>query len=529
MPPLAIRPTQLHPHPYSGIEAFTETIQATFASAVAAHPDATYAIDDDVRLTFAELAGRAGSLQRRLREAGVGSGDVVTLQLPNWWETIAAMHATWGLGAIVNPVTPIYRGTELQGILATSRPKVVIAPASYRELDYRAMIAGALAAVGHDASILTVRAPGSAASTTDEFEFEFAVADPDDVAMLMYTSGTTGRPKGVLHSHRTLLYEAQSISDTFGLSAGSIFMPSPLTHITGLLYGVLMPLQLGGRVVLMDRWDPDAAVRLIEHDGCTTTVSATPFLRGLTDAYTRTGTTSSLSTFICGGADIPAMLVAKALEVMGTAVARTYGSTEMPTLCIVRPNDVGAVRLATEGRVIGEARARLASETDGVGELEVRGPELFVGYLDPHDNQSAFTADGWFKTGDLARFAPSGDVTIVGRLKDVIVRGGENISAKEVEDLLIRHSAIQDVAIVGIPDDIMGERACAVVVTDAESLKLADLISHLAASDIAKQKYPEALYIVPELPRTVSGKVQKFQLREDAVRALAEGRVQSRQ
>lgn len=524
---MVIRPTRAHPHQYPALEAVTETIQATFARAVAANPDATYAVDEDVRLTLAEMARRAGSLQTRLREAGVGPGDVVTLQLPNWWETIAAMHATWGLGAIVNPVTPIYRGTELQGILATSRPKAVLAPADYRELDYSAMIAGALAAVGHEASVLTVREPNRADSCADEFEF--AAADPDDVAMLMYTSGTTGRPKGVLHSHRTLLYEAQSISDTFGLRADSIFMPSPLTHITGLLYGVLMPLQLGGRVVLMDRWDPDAAVRLIEHDGCTATVSATPFLRGLADSYTRAGIQSSLHTFVCGGADIPATLVATALAVMGTSVARTYGSTEMPTLCIVRPDDAGQVRLATEGRVIGEAEARLASEVDGVGELEVRGPELFVGYLDPQDNQAAFTADGWFRTGDLARIAPTGEVAIVGRLKDVIVRGGENISAKEVEDLLMSHAAIRDVAIVGIPDDVMGERACAVVVTDRESLDLADLTSHLATSGIAKQKYPEALYIVPELPRTVSGKVQKFQLREQTVIALAEGRVQTRQ
>ncbi len=485
-----------------------------------------YVVDENLRLTLADIARHAGSLQTRLRAAGVEPGDVVTLQLPNWWEAIAAMHAVWGLGAIVNPVTSIYRGTELQGVFATSRPKVVIAATRYRELDYRTMITAALAAVDHDARVLTVREPGPAESFTGEFTA--VAADPDDVAMLMYTSGTTGRPKGVLHSHRTLLYEAQSISDTFGLRADSIFMPSPLTHITGLLYGVLMPLQLGGRVVLMDRWDPDAAVRSIEQDGCTATVAATPFLRGLADAYARAGSRSSLHTFVCGGADIPATLVAKAREAMGTSVARTYGSTEMPTLCIVRPGDLGPVRLETEGHVIGEASARLASPINGVGELEVRGPELFVGYLDSRDNRSAFTADGWFSTGDLASISATGNVSIVGRLKDVIVRGGENISAKEVEDLLMGHSAIQDVAIVGIPDDTMGERACAVVVTDSDSLTLADLTEHLATSGIAKQKYPEALYIVAELPRTVSGKVQKFQLRQHAVLALAEGRMQVR-
>ena len=524
---MVIRPTMSYPHRYQALHACTETIQSTFASAVAANPDLVYVVDEDIRLTLADISLRAGSLQTRLREAGVGPGDVVTLQLPNWWETVAAMHATWGLGAIVNPVTPIYRGIELQGIFATSLPKAILAPDSYRGLDYGAMISGALAAVKHEASVLTVRELARADSSGDEFEF--AAAEPHDVAMLMYTSGTTGRPKGVLHSHSTLLYEAKSISDVFGLHGNSVFMPSPLTHITGLLYGVLMPLQLGGRVALMDRWDPDSAARLIERDSCTATVSATPFLRGLSDSYVRLGIRSSLQTFVCGGADIPATLVATAREVMGTTVSRTYGSTEMPTLCVVRPGDGDDVQLVTEGRVIGEAAARLASEVNGIGELEVRGPELFVGYLQPEDNIAAFTADGWFKTGDLARIAPTGEIAIAGRLRDVIVRGGENISAKEVEDLLISHVAILDVAIVGIPDDIMGERACAVVVTDLESLNLADLTGHLAKSGIAKQKFPEALYLVAELPRTTSGKVQKFQLRDDVVRALGEGRIQTRQ
>ncbi len=511
------------------LAAIEHGIPTALAAAVAADPAAVLVIDGETRLTRSDLTGWSGALQQRLRDAGVTEGDVVTVQLPNRAATIVAMHAIWGLGAIVNPVTPIYRGAELQAILGTSRPRAVLVPVEYREVDYPAMIVDALKAVGHEAALLAIDLDtGVPPSDDPHAAFAAAAAHPDDVAMLMFTSGTTGRPKGVLHSHRTLLYESRSIADVFALQGDNVFMPSPLSHITGLLYGVLMPLLIDGGVVLMDRWDPDAAVAMIERDGCSATVSATPFLRGLADSYARRGTPSSLRMFVCGGADIPAALVADARAAMGVDVSRTYGSTEMPTLCIVRPDDPDSVRLASEGRVIGDARARLTEVDAGVGELEVQGPELFVGYLDAADNTTAFTDDGWFRTGDLARIAPGGEITIVGRLKDLIVRGGENIGAKEIEDLLITHPEVQDVAIVGIPDDVMGERACAVVVAASAALRLSDLTAHLATTGIAKQKYPEALYLVDELPRTVSGKVQKFQLRALLIDALARGAVERR-
>lgn len=500
------------------------TIQQLFGDAVRARPNGIYVLDRMNRLTLAALAGQAGAFQVRLRDAGVEAGDVVTVQLPNWWEAVATMHAVWALGAVVNPVTPIYRGAELRSILGTSYPKVVVAPAIYRGTDYAAMIAGALADVGHRAQVLPVERSGHHHPTA----LHQTPGDPDDIAMLMYTSGTTGRPKGVLHSHRTLLYEAASLAETFALDGDCVFMPSPLTHITGLLYGVLMPFQIGGSVALLSQWDADEAREVIERESCTMTVSATPFLRGLTDSYHQAGIGSHLETFVCGGADIAPALVERAEQTMGVFVGRTYGSTEMPTLCVVRPNDNPAFRLTTEGRVIGEAQARVAAPRGAVGELEVRGPELFVGYLDPGDNLGSFDEQGWFRTGDLARVAGSGEIAIVGRLKDVIVRGGENISAKEVEDLLITHPAILDVAVVAVPDDLMGERACAVVVTDDTSLDLRGLVAHLNRSGIARQKYPEALYLVSDLPRTVSGKVQKFQLRAAAAQALAAGRIEVR-
>lgn len=519
----------MHAHTYRFLDTPDETISSVFLRSLNALPNRTYVKDGAMCMSIKDVAHRAASFQRWLRDYGVEKGDVVTLQLPNWWETIVAMHAVWGLGAIVNPVSHINRGKDLETIFDLSRPKVIVAPAFYRDVDYPSMIAHALAVVDHKSVVLSLRDLAHPVEILNSnAEFEVVPSNQDDVSMLMYTSGTTGRPKGVLHSHRTLLYESKSIADIFGLQGDSIFMPSPLAHITGLLYGVLMPVQIGGSVVLMDRWDPAVAVQLIEENQCTTTVSATPFLRGLADQYAKGNGQSPLRTYICGGADIPANLVAHAKETMGVSVARTYGSTEMPTLCVVRPEDGGEIRLITEGRVIGQARARLAPGSSDLGQLEVHGPELFVGYLNAAENDAAFTIDGWFKTGDLARITATGEVVIVGRLKDVVVRGGENISTKEIEDLLLSHESIIDIAIVGVPDDLMGERACAIVVSQNPELTLADLATHLGMSEIAKQKYPELLLLLSELPRTVSGKIQKFELREQALRAIELGQVQRR-
>ncbi len=526
---MTLHPTRPPGPPTPAAPAFDRVLPRVHADAVARNPRQPSVFDGDDRLDRAALAGRAGGWQQRLRAAGVRTGDVVTVQLPNWWETVAAMYAVWGLGAVVNPVTPIYRGNELRTILATSRPAAVVVPLGWGDTDYPGMVRDALDGVGHRAAVLGVDRD----VPPPRADFHCADGDPDDVAMLMYTSGTTGHPKGVLHTHRTLAYEAASIADVCGLDGDTVFMPSPLTHVTGLLYGVVMPVGIDGAVALLARWDADRAVRVIEDHHCTMTVSATPFLRGLTEAYRARGTGSALRTFVCGGADIPATLVAAAEEVMGTSVARTYGSTEMPTLCIVRPDDDTAVRTATEGRPIGDAAGRIAGTSGPLdaavtGELEVTGPELFVGYLDPGDNIGAFTDDGWFRTGDLARIDPSGVIGIVGRLKDVIIRGGENISAKEVEDLLLTHPSVRDVAVVAMPDERLGEKACAVVVGAGDGPTLPDLTAHLDRCGLARQKFPEALLLVPELPRTVSGKVQKFQLRASVARALREGGLELR-
>lgn len=524
----------------------TSTIDTLFANAVRDVPDAPFVSDGDHWITRAELASDVRALRRRLIAAGVSRGDVVAVQMPNRSATIAALHAIWALGAVPCAITPIYRGAELAAIIAAARPTAIFVPQWLAGADHQAMVAAALRSSGCETSILAIDldpergvgadspldAPGETNTEIDPGATDAGAARVvDDVALLMFTSGTTGRAKGVLHTHRTLIVESQSISDVFSLGADPIFMPSPLGHITGLLYGVVLPLLTEGSVVLSDRWDADAAAEAIERAGCRFTVAATPFLRGLTDAYRRRGTPSALDAFVCGGADIPANLVREARGVMSTIVCRAYGSTELPTLCVVRPDDPDDVRLGTEGRPLG-GQARLTElEDDGEGEprgdLEAKGPELFVGYLDPADNEAAFTVDGWFRTGDLARILPDGQIVITGRRKDLIVRGGENISAKEIEDLLLSHPSIDDVAVIGLPDEVMGERVCAVVI-GTEMTTLKQLTAHLDTAGIARQKFPEALWLVDAFPRTASGKIQKFQLRSLALHALARGEVMLR-
>lgn len=482
-------------------------------------PDAEAVVDDQVRLTYRELLDHSSAFASVLRAGGLAPGNVVLIQLPNWWETVVAVWGTWLAGGVVLPVVPIYRAHELTFIIREVDPAVLIAPMTYRGYDHAAELlnlAGGRRVVGvrMDQDVDGVeRFESMLEARLGEPDAQPA---PDDVALVLYTSGTTSAPKGALHSHRTLLAESLSIRETCRLlAADRIFMPSPLSHITGLSYGIVLPADLGAAAVLLERWDPVAAVEVIEAERCTFTVSATPFLRGLADTYAqRTPSHSALLTFVCGGADIPPELVRRAHATMDTAVVRTYGSTEMPTVAMADPFGDLYAAAEEEGPVIGPNEMLVRADADGLDELLVRGPELFLGYVDAALNEASFTDDGFFRTGDAAAIS-GGTLRILGRIKDIINRGGEKYSAAEVEWALLAHPAVAEVAIIGMPDEILGERACAFVVpTGVVEPTLDGLREHLLAAGFAVQKSPERLEIVRELPRTASGKVQKFRLRE---------------
>jgi cyclohexanecarboxylate-CoA ligase len=500
------------------------TICSFLDEASHSRPRMTAVVDGATTLTYDELARRADALAAALFDLGVEPGRSVLIQLPNWWETIVAMHAVARIGAVANPVVPIYRGSEVGFIVGQSRPAAAIVPHRFRGFDYVEMFAGLRAQQGGEIPLIVARPDSALPSWAHAFDdvmaggrsISAAADDPDDVVLLLYTSGTTASPKGVLHNHQTLVYECRSIIELCRLGADDhIFMASPVTHITGFLYGFVLPSMTGAEVVLLDVWAPGKAFELIERFGCRFTVAATPFLQGLTEEYERRAATSSLATFACGGADVPPELVRRAALVLGSHVCRVYGSSEFPTFSCGRPDGTEREWAETDGFPIGPVSGRLdAVDEEGIGELLVRGPELFLGYLDGELNADSFTADGSFRTGDLASFDAAGCVTIQGRKKDIILRKGENISAREVEDHLYAHEHIADVAVIALPDPVSGERACAVVVTDGAVLTLQDLQEYLEARAVAKQKWPEQMVLADSLPRTASGKVQKFVLRQ---------------
>lgn len=510
-----------------------EDLGGLLRRAAADWPDRTAVVEGDRTLTFAELARAAEACARGLVRLGVGPGDIVTAQLPNWWETQVVTYGAALAGAVYNPVVAIYRAAELGFIVGQARPRVLVVPGSFRGSDFLATAAAATAGLTDPPVVVAVRAP---ASGLPDGVLTFSQLldgaadgelpgprDPDAVALLMYTSGSTADPKGVLHSARTLLHEVRQVAGITRLGPDdTVFMASPLTHITGLLFASLLPVDLGIPSVLQDRWDAAAAVELIERHRCTFTVSATTFLLGLTAAHEQRGEPSHLRVFVCGGAEIGPALVERARRALGARVVRTYGSTEFPTFSLGDPYGDPAAAAATDGRPVPLASWRI--DEAGGGELLVKGAELFLGYLDPALDGDAFTPDGFFRTGDVVRMDDASGCTVAGRIKDIIIRGGENLSAIEIEDHLQQHPQIEDVAVVAMPDPVLGERACAFVVARGDARPGVDeLRRFLTGRGLAVQKSPERVELVAELPRTASGKVQKFRLRERVAAAVATG------
>lgn len=515
----------------------TDLVDEHLRRFAAADPGRPAVVDRGRTVTYRELDGLIARAAAGLRGLGFARGDVLAWQLPNWLEAVVLHHAALRLGGVSLPLVPIYRERELTFVLRQANARVLVVPALFRSFDYRPMAARLRGALPQLRDVVVVGddelVPPDAVSyrrLTDGRAEPAAEVDRSarDVALVLYTSGTTADPKGVLHTHQTLEHENRSIIDLWDLGADDcIFMPSPVTHITGVLYGLQLPFMIGSRVVFQDVWNPAEAQRLVAENAATVVIGATPFVHGLLQPLDNgSHDVTSLRVVACGGADVPPELMLRAERELGAIACRIYGSTEYPTVSGANAQDPAERRAYTDGRPIGAAQARVVAD-DGaegpavVGELRVRGPEMFVGYVDAALHAASFDADGWFRTGDAARIDADGAITIVGRIKDIIIRGGENISAREVEDLLFEHPHVVDAAVVGMPDPVLGERVCAyLVVEPGRTLELADVVAFLEERRIARQKLPERVVTVPELTRTASGKVQKFRLREDAARRV---------
>ena len=516
-----------------------KTLDAYLARAVDKVPEKEAVIEGEKRVTYRELGQRVDRMALGLLELGIEKGDVVSFQLPSWLETVVIHHAVAKIGAITNPIIPIYRSKEVKYILRNSEAKALIIPREFRKFDYVQMISelrNELPALKH----ILVMGGGDLPEGMSSFDafmetrwearrdpesLKGIKVDPNDITLIMFTSGTESNPKGVLHTTNTLLHENRSLIQATDLSEDDvIFIPTPVTHITGLLYGLQLPQMLKAKVVLMDMWHPDKGIEIIAKERCTWMVGATPFLLGMgRSPALAEHDISCLRSFGCGGAECPPSAITDFVaKVPGCTAGRGYGSTEYPTVSVSSlgasleksSRTDGIPVMGTEVRIIDEDGNEVPVGTSG--EITARGPECFVGYLDPTLNDNYFDQDGWFHTGDLGRIDEDGFIEVTGRKKDIIIRGGENISSKEVEDTLFRHPDISEVAVVAMPDSVMQEKVCAYVVPKpGKSIALDDLISFLEQTELAKQKWPERLEVTDSFPTTAAGKVKKFLLRKD--------------
>ena len=537
--------------------------------AIARSPDklavVAYRIDRDLptRLSYRELGQRVDRAATSLLSMGVGHGDIVAVQLPNWWEFMVAALACGKIGAVVNPLMHIFRERELAYMLNFCAAKVFITADNYRGFDFAAMARGLRASLPHlphliivggdsaesferrlmktataTAAATAVATVATTATTTPTTLATSALASTtgavrglsgDDLAVIMFTSGTTGEPKGVMHTSNSMGACLQAISSRFGLVTDEVLHgASPLGHMTGYAAIMMLSVYLGATLVLQDVWESKAGVRIMETEGSTFTAASTPFLADICDAVAGgQPRPKQLRSFLCGGAPIPPALIERAALELNLKVCSLWGMTECLSGTLTEPARAHDKSAQSDGRAIDGMEVRVVDEQGKqcapgeTGRLLVRGASMYFGYYKKPE-LNGFDADGWFDSGDLARADDEGYIRINGRTKDIISRGGENIPVAEIENLLYQIAGVTSVALVAYPDQRLGERACAFVAM-RPGLKI-DLIAvqnHLAQCKVAKQYWPEAVEQIDELPRTASGKIQKFLLKSIATTKYA--------
>lgn len=485
---------------------------------------------DDHTLTWAELVAGSEAVAAELRSLGVRPGDPVAYQLPNRLEFLTITLGALRIGAACMPLMPIFREREMGFMLAESRARVLYVPDRFRGRDHGALarsLQAGLADLEHVIVLDGERTAGDpAARAADRLDDRAAARSPEEIAQLLFTSGSTGDPKGVLHRHDVLTRAADAHAAHFGLTAEDvIYIPSPLAHQTGFLYGMWLALRLGATQVAQEHWDAEIGMAAIERHGVTFTQAATPFLADLVRVAAKRGSAPpTLRMFVATGAAIPRELAHEARVVLDAEVGGGFGTTESCMGAGFVPGSGDERAWLTDGRALANVRLRVVDDEGrplppGVdGNFEILTDTLFAGYLNrPEATAAALSPDGWYRPGDLATIDSDGYLRITGRVRDVINRGGEKVPVAEIEQLLYRHPAVAEVAIVAMPDPRLGERACAFVVPAADStLTFAEMQAHLDAHRVAKTYWPERLELVSELPRTPSGKIQKFVLRDRA-------------
>lgn len=494
---------------------------------------------DDQPYDIGYFLQQAETLAAALYERGLRPGDAVAFQLPNWVETVVIDLAAALSGLVVVPIISIYRDAEVEYMLRDCNARAVFTCGEFRGFDHQSMMRRIVRQLPSVKLLSTIRCHDPADADAYENLLQDVrilttrpQVDPDSVKVVLYTSGTTGSPKAVLHSHNTLAYTIRICMHHWGIQAGeTLLMASPVTHLTGYGAGIELPWLYDMRAAIMERWDPDQGIRMIEREGASISLGATPFLHELLEAAVRhQSRLPTLRAYPCGGTAVPPSLIRRASEVLAQCRAfRVYGSSETPmvTLGFHEP-ELGESAATTDGRVV-HYEVRITDD-DGKqlpvgqeGEIRARGPGMFLGYGKREQTEETVDEDGFYITGDLGVLDADMALTITGRKKDLINRGGEKLSAKEIEDILHQHPEVAEASVVAMPHTRLGETVCAYIIASAQSgLTPEAVIRHVQDSGVARQKCPERVEIVDQLPKNASGKVRKDLLRADIRRRIEE-------
>jgi cyclohexanecarboxylate-CoA ligase len=508
-------------------------VSALLDRRVTESPSDVFLVDGDERISFGEFADRVERLTASFRDLGIGSGDVVSWQLPSWWEAAVVAVTIDQIGAINNPILPIYRESEVRFVAQQASTRMLVVPGLFRGVDYPEMAVAVRSKLSDLEHIVVARGeigdgmlslPSLLAVDRPLSDIRPVARDPNEVAMLFYTSGTTADPKGVMHTASTIGSYVTTSCRVAGNQRSDVgLLQFPLTHIGGLASFLLLPLLVGSRVVYLDAWDAERALSLIESEGVTGAGGPPAILQGLLAAKGFSAErVQTVRTAASGAADIPPDLIREIRRRFDAASYRAYGLTECPMLTTGAATDPEEKCSRTDGRPAPGCTVRVVDDNGTVlpsgveGEIEAFGPQLCVGYLDSTLTAEAFTGDGFLRTGDLGVIDADGYVRVTGRKKDIIIRKGENLSAKAIEDILHAHPAVAQAAVIGVPDAVSGERVCACLVMRRGSppLRLEDVREFMVIKKVMRQKIPEQVEVLPELPRNATGKVLKHKLRD---------------
>ncbi|HAH3542852.1 TPA: cyclohexanecarboxylate-CoA ligase [Escherichia coli] len=506
-----------------------------------AMPDKIAVVDNHgASYTYSALDHAASCLANWMLAKGIESGDRIAFQLPGWCEFTVIYLACLKIGAVSVPLLPSWREAELVWVLNKCQAKMFFAPTLFKQtrpvdliLPLQNQLPQLQQIVGVDKLAPATSALSLSQIIADNTPLTTAITvHGDELAAVLFTSGTEGLPKGVMLTHNNILASERAYCARLNLTWQDVFMmPAPLGHATGFLHGVTAPFLIGARSVLLDIFTPDACLALLEQQRCTCMLGATPFVYDLLNLLEKQpADLSALRFFLCGGTTIPKK-VARECQQLGIKLLSVYGSTESSPHAVVNLDDPLSRFMHTDGyaaagveiKVVDDARKTLPPGYEG--EEASRGPNVFMGYFDePELTARALDEEGWYYSGDFCRMDEAGYIKITGRKKDIIVRGGENISSREVEDILLQHPKIHDACVVAMPDERLGERSCAYVVLKAphHSLSLEEVVAFFSRKRVAKYKYPEHIVVIEKLPRTASGKIQKFLLRKDIMRRLTQ-------